>query len=222
MSRQAGIACVAAGAAWLLLVPATVFARSEDLSYDGYFRLMALPLGLFAVGWYLLGRVWQPETLRGRNGWWLVLAGLALAWAGTTLEFWGSWLLGEPTSHEASETGEEAWWGSDLGWTLFLLGFLLLLVGGPTAAVALRRTSRLPFWALAVICVLGFGVFFGNLLRESRLLPALVGLGLFAAGWIGLGVLVRREGPLLWAPRPPLHAPDEERENHFVDEDGGR
>ena len=202
--RWAAVACLASGAVWLALVPATVLARSGDLSYDGYFRLMALPLGLFAVAWYLVGRAWQPETVRGRNGWWLVLAGLALVWAGTTLEFWGSWLLDEPTSHEASETGEEGWWGSDLGWTLFLLGFLLLLVGGPTAAVALRRSSRLPFWALAFVCVLGFGVFLANLLREARLLPALVGLGLFGLGWIGLGLLVRREGRLLWAPRPRL------------------
>jgi hypothetical protein len=204
MSRQAGVACVVAGAAWLLLVPATALVRSDAVSYNGYFRLMALPLALFAVAWYLVGRAWQPETVRGRNGWWLILAGLVLAWAGTTLEFWGAWLLDEPTSHDVSGTSADAWWGSDAGWTLFLLGFLLLLVGGPTAAVALRRTSRLPFWALAFVCLVGFGVLFGNVLRESRLVPALIGLGLFALGWIGLGVLVRREGPLLWAPRPQV------------------
>jgi hypothetical protein len=204
MSRQAGVACVVAGAAWLLLVPATALVRSDAVSYNGYFRLMALPLALFAVAWYLVGRAWQPETVRGRNGWWLILAGLVLAWAGTTLEFWGAWLLDEPTSHDVSGTSADAWWGSDVGWTLFLLGFLLLLVGGPTAAVALRRTSRLPFWALAFVCLVGFGVLFGNVLRESRLVPALIGLGLFALGWIGLGVLVRREGPLLWAPRPQV------------------
>jgi hypothetical protein len=203
VAGRAGVACVAAGVAWLLLVPATALARSDALSYNGYGRLTAVPLALLAVAWYLVGRVWQPESLRARNGSWLILAGLVLAWAGTTLEFWGSWLLDEPTSQDVSGAGEDAWWGSDLGWTLFLLGFLLLLVGGPTAAVALRRTSRLPFWGLAFVCLLGFGVLFGNVLRESRLVPALVGLGLFALGWIGLGLLVRREGPLLWAPRAP-------------------
>jgi hypothetical protein len=203
VTRQAAVACLAAGIAWLLLVPATALARSDALSYNGYARLTALPLALFAVAWYLVGRVWQPESLRSRNGWRLVLAGLALAWAGTTLEFWGSFVLDEPTSEDVSGTGADAWWGSDLGWTLFLLGFLLLLVGGPTTAVALRRTSRLPFWALAFVCLVGFGVLFGNVLREARLVPALVGLGLFGLGWIGLGLLVRREGPMLWEPRPP-------------------
>jgi hypothetical protein len=202
VARRAAVACVAAGVAWLVLVPATAFARSGDLSYGGYFRLAALPLALFAVAWYLVGRIWRPQAPRGRNGRRLVLAGLALAWAGNTLEFWGSFLLDEPTSEQASETGEDAWWGSDAGWTLFLLGFLLLLVGGPTSAVALRRTSRLPFWALALVCLVGFGLFVANLVREARLAVALVGLGLFALGWIGLGVLLWREGGRLFDPRP--------------------
>lgn len=197
MARRAGVACVAAGAAWLLLVPATALARSDALSYGGYFRLAALPLALFAIAWYLVGRVWRPESLRGRTGWSVVLAGFALACAGTTLEFWGSFLLDEPTSEQVSGT-EDAWWGSDVGWTLYVLGFLSLLVGGHTAAVALRRTSRLPFWAFALVCVVGIGALLGNVLRESRLTAALVGLGLFGLGWIWLGVLLWREGGRLW------------------------
>jgi hypothetical protein len=64
-------------------------------------------------------------------------------------------------------------------------------VGGPTAAVALRR-SGLPLWLLALVTLLGFGVFAGNALHESPLVAAAIGLGLFAAGWIGLGALLSR------------------------------
>ena len=194
MSRQAAIACVLAGLGWLALVPATVLARSDDLSYGGYFRLAALPLALLALAWFLVGRVWRPESMRGRTGWAVILAGFALACAGTTIEFWGSFLLDEPTSEQVSGTGEDAWWGSDVGWALYVLGFVCLLVGGPTAAVALRRTSRLPFWALALVCLVGIGALLGNVLREARLTAALVGLGLFGLGWIWLGVRLWRDG----------------------------
>jgi hypothetical protein len=188
-ARRAAIAAVAAGFAWLALVPASQLFREDELSYAGYYRVMAVPLLGFALAWRWVGRLWSPEAPRARWGNRIVLAGLALAFAGTALEFWGSWLLDEEISYEAAEG--EGWWGSNAGWGLFLFGFLLLLVGGPTAAVALRR-RRLPFWVLALVTLLGFGIFAGNGFHEAPLPWALLGLGVFAAGWIALGVLLWR------------------------------
>jgi hypothetical protein len=42
-------AALLGGAAWLLLAPAAEITRRELLSYDGYNRLLALPLLLFTV-----------------------------------------------------------------------------------------------------------------------------------------------------------------------------
>jgi hypothetical protein len=196
--RRAAVACIAAGAAWLALVPASVLFRDGDLSYGGYFRLMAVPLALFVVAWWLLGRVWSWSSPRARWGYRLVLVGLALAFVGDTLEFWGSWLLDEPVSRDAPS---DAWWGSNAGWSLFLFGFLLLLVGGPTAAVALRP-ARLPFWALALVTVLAFGILVGNALHDASLLTAAIGLGIFGAAWIGLGVVLLRRPPHAFSSTP--------------------
>jgi hypothetical protein len=187
-ARRAAVVCWAAGAAWLALVPASALFRDDALSYGGYYRVMAVPLGLFVAAWWLFGRVWSWSSPRARWGYRLVLAGLALAFAGDTLEFGGSWLLDEEI---AFERADEAWWGSNAGWSMFLFGFLLLLVGGPTAAVALRP-ARLPWWAFLLVTAIGFGILAGNALHEASLPVAAIGIGLFGAGWIGLGVLLWR------------------------------
>ena len=189
-ARCAGAAAIAGGAAWLALVPASLLRRSGDLSHDGYFRLVALPLVLFAVAWALVGPLWRPGDLRARFGYGLTLAGLTLAAAGTALEFWGAWLAGEATARDEPAAGEAVWAGSDLGWSLSFFGVMVLFAGGPTAAVALRRA--LPLWALTLITLLGFGVFAATLFDESSPAVTLPFFGAFAAGWIGLGVLLLR------------------------------
>jgi hypothetical protein len=187
-ARRAAVACVAAGLAWLALVPASALFRDAELGYAGYGRIMAVALVLFVVAWWLLGKVWSWSSPRARWGYRLVLAGLALAAAGTVLEFWGSWVVDEPIAYD---TPTDVWWGSNAGGSIFLLGFLLLLVGGPTAAVALRP-ARLPFWVFALVTVLGFGILAGPAMHDASLLVAAVGLGLFGAGWIGLGATMWR------------------------------
>jgi hypothetical protein len=162
--RRAAVACIAAGVAWLALVPASVLLRGDDLSGAGYHRVMAVALWLLVAAWWYFGRAWRPEGFRARNGFWLGLAGFALAAVGAPFEAAGP----------------------------FLLGVLLLLVAGPTAAVALRRAA-LPLWALALICLVGFGVLFGDLFAEAPLAAAAGGIGFFAAGWIGLGMLLWRQ-----------------------------
>ena len=165
---RAAVACVAAGVAWLLLVPASAL----DLSSSAYHGMMAGALVVAAVAWWLVGRTWPRGDLRARSSFWLVLAGFALTAAAAVLEAGG----------------------------LFVLGLFLLLVGGPTAAVALRRAG-LPFWALVFVCLLGFGVLGGDLCVDAPPLAALGGLGLFAAGWIALGLLLR-ERPYAFSSTP--------------------
>ena len=66
---------------------------------------------------------------------------------------------------------------------------MALFAGGPTAAVALR--GALPFWALALIALVGFGVLSATLLDEASPLATVPVFGAFGLGWVGLGLLVR-------------------------------
>jgi hypothetical protein len=187
--RAAAVAAAAGGVLWLTLVPAVGLYRGGDLSYGGYQRLVALPLLAFVVAWALL----RPEVPDGRAllGWWLALAGFALAFAGTALEFWIALPLGEETAATASTRGA-GWWGADVGWTLFALGFLVLASGGPTAAVGLRRQAAWPMWACTFVAVLGIGVLLANVLYDAPVAPALAGLGAFSLGWLALAARLWR------------------------------
>jgi hypothetical protein len=189
IARAAAVAAAAGGVLWLILVPAVGLYRGGDLSYGGYQRLVALPLLAFIVAWALL----RPEVPDGRAllGWWLALAGFALAFAGTALEFWFALPFGEETAATASTRGA-GWWGADVGWTLFALGFLVLASGGPTAAVGLRRQAGWPMWACTFVAVLGIGVLLANVLYDAPAAPALAGLGAFSLGWLALAAWLWR------------------------------
>jgi hypothetical protein len=182
--RAAALAAGFGGIAWLGLVPLVALVRSGALSYDGYFRLVALPLAGF-VGAWALARPLIPSG-RALTGWRVTLGGLALVFVGDVLEFWGAWLADEPTSHAAAETGSDAYWAADAGRSLFVLGFFALCAGGPTVAVGLRRQAGWPMWAATFLAVLGIGVLLATVLREAPLAPATLGLGAFAIGWLAL------------------------------------
>jgi hypothetical protein len=188
-TRAAALAAATGGLLWLALVPAVALYRDGDLSYGGYQRLVAVPLLAFVVAWALL----RPQIPDGRAllGWWLSLAGFALAFAGSTIEFWAALPLGRETAATSATRGA-GWWGADVGWTLFALGFLVLASGGPTAAVGLRRQAGWPMWACTFVAVLGVGVMLANVLHDARPAPALVGLGAFATGWLALAIWLWR------------------------------
>ena len=185
---------MAGGAAWIALALAAQARRDGDLGYEAYFRLMAVPLVLFAVGFSALWREWRPRDPRAGWGTLAVAAGLALVAAGTTLEFWGVLLQDLPTSHDAR--GGDAWAGSDLGWSLFMLGFFTLLVGGATASVRIWRSTPYPRWLGVLVLLLGFGVLSGNLFSDEALYVTVPVFGAFGVGWIALGRWLWRRQPV--------------------------
>jgi len=191
--RVSAVACVAGGVAWIALAAAAQARHGGDLGYEAYFRLMAVPLVLFAVGFHGVWREWHPQDPRARWGTRVVLAGLALAAAGTTLEFWGVLVQDEPTAHDAH--GGDAWVGSDVGWSMFMLGFFALLVGGTTAAVRIWRSTPYPRWLGTLVLLMGFGVLAGNLFSDEALFVTLPVFGAFGAGWIALGRWLWRRAP---------------------------
>ena len=192
-SALAGAAAAAAGGvAWLALIPAAWLHRKGDLGYDAYYRIVAVPLVLFAVAFFVLGRRWRPRTDRGRLALWVTLGGLVLVAAGTFLEFWVVLLQDAPTAHQAAGSGERAFWGSDAGWFLFVLGLFALFVGGPTAAVAIARERAFPRRVQVLVALLGLGVILANVLREAPPAATIPLFGAFAGGWLALGVLLAR------------------------------
>jgi hypothetical protein len=144
----AGCAAVFGGLGWLLLAPAAELVRRDLLSYDGYSRLLAVPLLLFNVALALASRrsVWGKD--RGvRAGLLVASVGSGLLLVGNVVEFYGVLLQDDLNAQAAYQAGRpEHWLGSDIGWLIFGAGMLVLLVGGLMTALALRRRRTDATW----------------------------------------------------------------------------
>ena len=190
-SRMAGTAAMLGGAAWLLLVPAAELQRREMLSYDGYNRLVAVPLLLFTVALVLTPRVLAVGGL-ARTGLRVAAVGGGLLFAGNVVEFYGVLLQDRPNSYAAYGTGKEPWIGSDIGWMIFLLGALVLLIGGIVAAGGMYRDGVQPRSLVALSAVIGPGLVASSFLALGPALPSVLVLGAYAAAWLMIGRLLLR------------------------------
>ena len=198
-------ACILGGSAWGLLGPAAVLERHNFLSYDSYNRLLTLPLLLFLVGFIAAERLLRPRTRLGTVGFGGVALGLVLLLAGNALEFWGVLLQSKPNAQLAHEMGAgEHWIGSDIGWMIFGLGMLTVIVGGSVLALSLRRTRMFPKWAMLFVGLLGVGVLAGNLVVGAPSFISIPVLGLYGAGWIAFGRLLQQRAGRGREPLPPV------------------
>jgi glucan phosphoethanolaminetransferase (alkaline phosphatase superfamily) len=203
----AALASTAGGIAWVLLGPAAVLKQNNTLGYDAYNRLLALPLLLFLVGFVAAGWLLRPRTGPGRAGFVAVALGLVLLLVGNVVEFWGVLLQSKPNAQTAHETGAAAHWiGSDIGWILFLFGMLATIVGGVILALSHRRTPTFPTWARSFLGLLGVGVLAGNLVAGAPFFLGIPVLGLYGAGWIALGRLLRERAGVPSGGSPKMNA----------------
>ncbi len=69
----------------------------------------------------------------------MALVGLAVMLIGNAVEFWGVLLQDKPNAQAAVGSGEAAWAGSDIGWMIFGLGHLLVVIGMAVVGIAGRR-----------------------------------------------------------------------------------
>ena len=197
-SRSAGTAALLGGGAWLLLAPAAELQRRDLLSYDGYNRLVAVPLLLFTVALVLAPRVLAVRGL-ARAGFRAAAVGAGLLVAGNVIEFYGVLLQDRPNSYAAYGTGQEPWIGSDVGWLIFGLGGLVLLIGGILAGVGMARTATRPRWLVVFAATLGPGVLVGNLFGLGPAWLSVLVLAAYAAAWLVFGRLLRRSQAVLRA-----------------------
>lgn len=111
------------------------------------------------------------------------------------MEFYGVLLQEEPNAYAATQAGEtDHWVGSDIGWIVFGIGMLTLLVGGLTAAAGMQRHRVQPVWLIAFTATVGVGIPAANLLALQRVLLSVPVLALYATEWIAFGLLTRRGG----------------------------
>jgi glucan phosphoethanolaminetransferase (alkaline phosphatase superfamily) len=194
-SAVGGTAAILGGVTWLLLVPAAELHRRDLLGYDGYNRLLAIPLLLFLVA--LLAAP-SALTVTGRSvraGLIAAAVGMGLLLAGNVAEFYGVLLQDQPNAYAATQAGEtDHWVGSDIGWIAYAIGMLVLIVGGLTAAAAMLLHRMRPTWVIAFTATLGVGVLAANLFALQALLLSVSVLAIYAAGWIAFGFLTRRGG----------------------------
>ncbi len=189
--RLGGLAAILGGVLWIA-VRVLVLLQPPPFSYDAYNRIFVAPLLLLLVG--LLGLSVRSAGGRGRlarTGTIAALVGCALLIAGNVAEFWLVLVQSKPNANAAYQSGaEEVWIGSEIGWMLFLLGFLILSIGLVLFGVAAVRANEPPRWralplmiGVAGLIAFLFGPF---LVAVADLLLTLIGVG-----WILLGYLLR-------------------------------
>lgn len=138
---------LATGLAWTVSV--TMIGTQADTdpvgpNYDAYNRVFTVALVLLLVFALMLRR---QSAGRARLGATLVTIAASLFIVGNVLEFWGAYASGGLTDKTAERLGEDAFWGSSVGWFVFMPGELLLLIGFIVVAVSLPTSG----WRKAVI-----------------------------------------------------------------------
>ena len=141
---------VLAGLAWTMGVAAIGTQASSDpvgAHYDTMNRFFTVAL-LLILAFAIRVRPHLPE-LGG-----VALICTAVAWlVGNTLEFWAVLATDLNTQKSADRLGEsEAWWGSTVGWLIFMVGFITMVI----AAVSLAASQRsVAAWATVPLAVVG-------------------------------------------------------------------
>lgn len=123
------------------LVPFAELQRRGLIGYDGYNRMLLIPLLLFAVALSqaALARGDDRRVVRGLA---LTAAGAFVLATGNAVEFYAVLLQVGLNAYAASQADvEEHWVGSDIGWMVFGVGMLVMMVGSLITAFALDRTQ---------------------------------------------------------------------------------
>ncbi|MDQ3646737.1 MAG: hypothetical protein M3345_07360 [Actinomycetota bacterium] len=183
------------GTGWLLLIVAAELERRNMLSYDGYNRLLAPSLLLFTVALSAAPRALHVDRRTTKVGLTVAAVGAGLLLVGNLIEFYGVLFQDQLNANAAREAGRsEHWIGSDIGWMTFGFGMLSLVTGGFLTALGLRRSGFRPWWVGVFAATLGLGVLAGNLFGPGPAFVSVPALGLYGAGWICFGILVKSRG----------------------------
>ncbi len=178
--RLGGLAAVAGGVLWMIGIPGLAEVI-PGVSHEGGHLLVSLAgLGFLVVLVVLATRHRGHFSRLGKAGVALSCPGAALIFVGNLLE--GGFLI-------------------ELGWGLFMVGMLLLIVGSIFLGVAAGRANMLPrlgvsLLAIGVLSALMFP--FAEATYVGMVIPVLLGLA-----WVFLGYVLwsERDASVLPPPR---------------------
>ncbi len=161
---------VLAGLAWTVGVAAIGTQATSDpvgAHYDTMNRVFTVALVLILA--FAIRVRPQLPTVSG-----VALVGTAVAWlVGNVLEFWAVLATDLNTEKTADRLGEsEAWSGSPLGWMIFMVGFITVLITAISLAASQRSAMA---WATVPLAMVGTAA--TALWAVSPLAAAVAGLG---------------------------------------------
>lgn len=198
LARFGGLAALLAGVFWGFTLPLVATQATEDpvgLRYDDFNRWLTLPLALLVVTVLCVRALVAGRLPRGgRVGATLALAGSALMLLGNMIEFWVVFLTEDYVSAIAERRNVDEWAGSIGGWLLFLVGVVLLLVGGALVAFAAWRARALPAWAGLVLAGTAPALLVAFSLWAATVEGTIVVAAALGLAWIAFGLWLRGRG----------------------------
>lgn len=194
--RTGGIAAIASGVAWAVVLPLVAGEASGDpvgLRYDDWNRLLTLPLLLLVLA---LGGLYAAHAGRlsrwGRRGARLAVGAAALLVIGNVIEFWLVLLSNSEVFAIAEPRGLDEWTGSTVGWIVFLVGSLLLLAGGVLLGIAIGRAGVLPSGVGFVVGLTSPLLLVSLVVWSASVAATIVPAAVLGLSWVAIGVTLLR------------------------------
>jgi hypothetical protein len=179
---RAAAAITAAGLA--IGVPITAISASADPVGPGYAPAnRVLTVVWVALLVWMLGEAAMTRAAGAPRLARALVAGAAMLLLGNLIEFWVGLLQGRPVSAIATPRHEAAWVGSSIGYPVFFLGSVVLLVALAGAARARRRSGALGLGGALARPAFPIALTVAMVLWSSSVGAALVA-GLICAGLV--------------------------------------
>jgi hypothetical protein len=127
-----------------IMLPITAISASADpvgLGYSPANRLLTIPLIALVV--WMLGETSAAKAASVARSGRALLVGSTMMLLGNIIEFWVGLAQSRPVEAIASPRHEAHWVGSNIGYPIFFLGSIVLLVALALEARALRRTASI-------------------------------------------------------------------------------
>jgi hypothetical protein len=189
---------ILAGLAWIagiLLVSTQADSDPVGARYDAYNRVLTLAIVLLLASSVAIRRRLAAAGAPGVRAMTAVVVGLALNLAGNVLEFWGSLAAGQETEKTARRLGlEEEFWGSAVGWFVYLAGGLIVVASLVAVAVKLGRWGRISRLQRLAVGSAGVLMAASSALWAVSPVAAAVPAALTAFAWLALADVAESAG----------------------------